>query len=155
MMNMRISNRELEDRLSRFKRVCRESGRKLTQQRLEIFREVARTGDHPDVESVYRRVRKQLPTVSLDTVYRTLWMLKDLGLVNTLESTHSRTRFDANLERHHHFVCTGCGMTVDFEDRGFDKLTIPDSVKSMGDMKELQVEVRGLCKECASKKESK
>ena len=57
---------------------------KLTHQRMEIFREVARTADHPDAQTVYERVRKRVPAVSLDTVYRNLWLLSDLGLLSTL-----------------------------------------------------------------------
>ena len=64
--------------------------------------------------AVFEGVRERMPTVSLDTVYRTLWWLKDLGLITTLGSSRERTRFDANLSRHHHFVCVQCGLTRDF-----------------------------------------
>jgi Fe2+ or Zn2+ uptake regulation protein len=93
---MEIDPLEVERRMSRFTSACRESGAKLTHQRIEIFREVAMTGDHPDAERVYQGVRHRMPTVSLDTVYRTLWWLKDLGLVTTLGTSRERTRFDAN-----------------------------------------------------------
>ena len=69
---MKIGKREIEQRMERFEEVCRNSGMKLTHQRMEIFREVAQTGDHPDAEKVYQGVRKRMPTISLDTVYRTL-----------------------------------------------------------------------------------
>ena len=59
----------VERRMAHFETVCRDSGIKLTHQRLEIFREVAQTGDHPDAEKVYQGVRERMPTVSLDTVY--------------------------------------------------------------------------------------
>ena len=77
----------------------------MTHQRLEIFREVASTIEHPDADTVFRAVQRRMPTVSLDTVYRTLWMLHDLGLVTTLGPQRNGVRFDANLERHHHYVC--------------------------------------------------
>jgi Fur family transcriptional regulator, peroxide stress response regulator len=63
---------------------ARNSGVRLTDQRLEIFREVAASLDHPDAEAVFRAVQPRVPTVSLDTVYRTLWLLTDLGIVTTL-----------------------------------------------------------------------
>jgi hypothetical protein len=63
---MKISKQEIERRMSRFNEVCRNSGVKLTHQRMEIFREVAQTGDHPEAESVYKGVRKRMPTISLD-----------------------------------------------------------------------------------------
>ncbi len=127
------------------------SGSKVTHQRMEIFREVAQTGDHPDVETVFKGVRERMPTVSLDTVYRTLWWLKELGLVKTLGPLRERTRFDANLSRHHHFVCIQCGLTRDFYSDKFDKLKLPESAQSIGYAEMTQVEVKGICHQCASK----
>lgn len=146
---MKINRKEIDQRMKHFEKVCRESGLKLTHQRMEIFREVAQTGDHPDVETVYRGVRKRMPTVSLDTVYRTLWMLKDLGLIATLGPPRERTRFDANLSRHHHFVCVRCGLTRDFYSNEFDELKLPEAVKAIGHVEMSQVEVKGVCLKCA------
>ena len=137
--------------MERFEEVCRNSGMKLTHQRMEIFREVAQTSDHPDAEKVYQGVRKRMPTMSLDTVYRTLWMLKDLGLITTLGSSRERTRFDANLSRHHHFVCIRCGLTRDFYSDAFDELRLPDSVKAFGRVETTQVEIKGVCLKCNAK----
>ncbi|MCK7479895.1 MAG: transcriptional repressor [Candidatus Moduliflexus flocculans] len=55
--------------------------------------------EHPDADAVFRAVRKRVPTVSIDTVYRTLWMLNDLGLVTTLGPRRESVRFDANLDQ--------------------------------------------------------
>ncbi len=152
---MEIGKREIERRMKRFEEVCRNSGMKLTHQRLEIFREVAQTGNHPDAEKVYQGVRKRMPTMSLDTVYRTLWMLKDLGLVTTLGASRERTRFDANLSNHHHFVCVACGMMRDFYSAEFDELKLPDSVKAIGRVETTQVKVKGVCLECTAKQNEK
>ena len=149
---MKIRKREIEQRMERFEEVCRSSGMKLTHQRMEIFREVAQTSDHPDAEKVYQGVRKRMPTMSLDTVYRTLWLLKDLGLITTLGAPRERTRFDANLSRHHHFVCIQCGLTRDFYSDAFDELRLPDSVKAFGRVETTQVEVKGVCLKCNTKK---
>jgi len=137
--------------MERFNEVCRNSGAKLTPQRMEIFREVAQAGDHPNVEKVYQRVRERMPTVSLDTVYRTLWWLKDLGLITTLGPPRERTRFDANLSRHHHFVCIQCGLTHDFYSDELDELKLPESVKSFGHVETTQIEVKGICFNCTTK----
>ena len=147
---MKVPPEDIERRMARFEKVCRNSGAKLTHQRMEIFREVAQTGDHPDAEQVFQGVRRRVPTVSLDTVYRTLWWLTDLGLINILGPPRERTRFDANLSRHHHFVCTQCGLTRDFFSREFDNLTLPDSVRCFGQAEKTQVEVKGLCHKCAT-----
>jgi Fur family peroxide stress response transcriptional regulator len=146
---VKTDNREIERRMLRFEQVCRSAGVKLTHQRMEIFREVAQTGEHPDAESVYRGVRNRIPTVSLDTVYRALWLLSDLGLVTTLGPSHGRTRFDANLTRHHHFVCVRCGLTRDFCSEAFDELRLPQSIRAIGRVETTHVEALGVCRQCA------
>lgn len=143
--------REIEQRMARFERLCRDAGVRLTHQRIEIFREVARAADHPNAEMVYRRVRQRIPTVSLDTVYRTLWLLNEHDLINTLGPSRDRTRFDANLARHHHFVCVRCGSTRDFYSEAFDDLELPASAKALGRVETTLVEVRGICRECSRK----
>ncbi len=146
---MKVSNKDIQERMTRFEEVCRDSGAKLTHQRMEIFREVAQTGDHPDAETVFRRVRRRMPTISIDTVYRTLWWLRDLGLITILGSQRERARFDANLSRHHHFVCTRCGLTQDFYSDDLDRIELPDALRSIGHAEKTHVEVRGLCRNCA------
>jgi Fur family transcriptional regulator, peroxide stress response regulator len=148
---MKVTKQDIEQRMAHFKEACRKSGAKLTHQRLEIFREVAQTGDHPDAEKVFQGVRERMPTVSLDTVYRTLWWLKELGLITTIGPLRERTRFDANLNHHHHFVCVQCGLTRDFDSDKLDKLTLPESVQSIGYAEMTQVEVKGVCVKCAAK----
>jgi Fur family peroxide stress response transcriptional regulator len=150
---LKTDRQEIERRVSHFEKVCRSAGVKLTHQRMEIFREVAQNGDHPDAETVCRGVRKRIPTMSLDTVYRALWLLNDLGLVTTLGPPRERTRFDANLRRHHHFVCLRCGLTRDFYSSAFDGLRLPRSIKAIGRVETTRLEARGVCLKCARKKE--
>lgn len=136
------------ERFEHLSRAARESGVKLTHQRLEIFRELAKSVDHPDAETVFRAVRKRMPTVSLDTVYRTLWMLRDLGLVTTLGPNRDAVRFDVNLDRHHHYVCVKCGRVRDFESEELNAIAVPALVSGFGTIVDAQVEVRGLCSKC-------
>ena len=149
---MELKLKEIQQQMNRFKDALRRSGVKLTHQRLEVFREVARTGDHPAAETIYKGVRKRIPTVSLDTVYRTLWLLIDLGLITTLGPPRERVRFDANMSPHHHFVCTQCGLVRDFYGQEFDALKVPDAVKALGSVERTHVEFRGLCSRCSNKK---
>lgn len=146
-----ITPRELATRMELFAVRCREAGVKLTTQRREIFREVASSVEHPDAETVCQGVRSRIPGLSLDTVYRTLWLLNKLGLIATLGPARDRSRFDANLDHHHHFVCGSCNMTRDFYSDALDELQLPDSVHDLGEAKMTQVEVRGLCHQCAEK----
>ena len=152
---MKIENIEVERRLEQFKAAAKEAGVKLTHQRLEIFREVASSLEHPDAETVFRAVQPRMPTVSLDTVYRTLWMLNDLGLITTLGPRRESVRFDANLEHHHHYVCVRCGLTRDFESAALNTLRIPDAVHGFGSIVATHVEVRGICDSCAKKEAEK
>jgi Fur family transcriptional regulator, peroxide stress response regulator len=146
---MRNSERNRsEQRLEHMKAVAKEAGVKLTHQRLEIFRELAATEGHPDAESLFRAVQERMPTVSLDTVYRTLWMLHELRLVATLGPKREGIRFDANLEQHHHYVCIRCGLVRDFESEELNSLRVPRSVKSLGGILDARVEVRGICARC-------
>ncbi|MEZ4652344.1 MAG: Fur family transcriptional regulator [Candidatus Eisenbacteria bacterium] len=145
-----MTNRDLsiEDRVQRFQAAAREAGIKLTHQRLEIFREIAGSQEHPDAEAVYQSVRRRMPTVARDTVYRTLWKLQELGLITTLGARRQTVRFDANLDPHHHYVCNRCGLTRDFESVDFNALRVPQIVSELGSVAETHVEVRGLCREC-------
>lgn len=135
-------------RLDHLRSAAREAGLKLTPQRLEIYREVTATEEHPDAESVFRAVQSRMPTVSLDTVYRTLWMLHDLRLVTTVGPRRGGVRFDANLDRHHHFCCVRCGLVRDFESADLDDLPLPDDLRRLGRVVDAHVEVRGLCARC-------
>lgn len=148
---MEVDRREVERRLLQFKATVRKAGVKLTHQRLEIFKEVASSIEHPAVETVFRAVQARLPTVSLDTVYRTLWILEGLGLITTLGPRRGAVRFEANLRPHHHFVCMRCGLTRDFEEPRFDALRAPASVKGYGNIVGTRVEVRGVCSSCSRK----
>jgi len=143
-----INKEEILSRMSDFERVCREFSVKLTHQRREIFREIAATEKHPDVEFIYGRVKKRIPEISLDTVYRTMWMLRDMGLLGTLGSAGEKVRFDANMRKHHHFRCSRCGSTRDFYSEELDSLKLPDEIKNFGRIDATQVEVRGLCEKC-------
>ena len=149
-----IGSGELRRRMQAFEEALRRAGLKRTRQRIEIYREVGRTEEHPDVETVCRRVRKRLPSISLDTVYRVLWQFVDLGLIATLGPARDRLRFDANLGVHHHFVCVRCGMTRDFRSRELAALKVPTEARAFGRANSTHVEVRGVCRKCEAAKKS-
>ena len=149
---MNLSATELEKRTKKLKGGLKRAGIKATHQRLVIFQEVAKSTEHPDAEMIYNSVRRSLPTVSLDTVYRTLWLLVDLGLVETLSPPQHKTRFDANVSAHHHFVCMRCGATRDFHSETFDRLSPPDGLSAVGHVDKIQVEAKGLCSRCLKEK---
>ena len=143
-----VDDLEVRRRLERFQSVAREAGVKLTHQRLVIFRAVAGSVEHPTAETVYNAVRPEMPTVSLDTVYRTLWLLTDLGLLTALAPRQGSVRFEANLEKHHHYLCVRCGALRDFDSAELDALPIPSAASRFGRVVSSHVEVRGICAAC-------
>jgi Fur family peroxide stress response transcriptional regulator len=147
---LRTDSDEITSRMMRFDEICRGAGAKITSQRREIFRFVAQSDQHPDAKSVFRGVRRRVPTISLDTVYRTLWLFTDLGLITTLGQPRDRARFDANLRPHHHFVCRRCGLISDFHSDAFDELQPPEALAAIGFVESTRVEAKGVCRACSS-----
>ncbi len=129
----------------------RSHGLKATHQRLEIYRALADTDEHPDAMLILKRVRERMPSISFDTVYRTLRLLEEKGLVLQAVSSSERQRFDARMSRHHHFVCVKCGLIKDIHSGEFDVLTPPASLDGIGVAEVVRVEVRGTCNRCAGK----
>jgi Fur family peroxide stress response transcriptional regulator len=152
---MKIETKEVERRTKVFSGICRRYGVKATHQRREIYRELARTNDHPDAETIYARVRKRISAISLDTVYRTLRLLEKKGLISRVGSLSEKTRFDANTDRHHHFVCTECGFMGDIYNEEWNDFRAPSDVMAMGKVNSVHVELRGLCKACQRKRRDK
>ncbi len=139
------------DELAGFQDACRQSGLRLTPQRLEIFRELAESMDHPSVEELHRRLLVKFPTLSLDTIYRTLGTLSRHGLVHRIESVESHARYEVRGAPHHHLICRSCKEIVDFEWAFFDEASLPDELKAWGRIEGRNVVVYGLCRECEGK----
>lgn len=149
---MAVSKAELTQRVRWFAETCRRAGMKVTHQRTEIFREVAGSDEHPDAETVYQQVRKRVTGISRDTVYRTLATLEGKGLIRRTGILGGPTRYDANADRHHHFLCQVCGKVKDFCSEALDDLPIPKAVEAFGRIEATQVQVRGVCFSCARPK---
>jgi Fur family peroxide stress response transcriptional regulator len=148
---MKANPQPIQERLEHFRKVFKRAGIKMTVQRMELFRELASTGNHPDAQAILEAVRRKIPMVSLDTVYRALWLFIDLGLVSAVGQSRERARFDANMAPHHHFVCRQCGRMQDFYSSSLNRLPLPDSVEKLGVAEKIQVEVSGLCRNCLEK----
>ena len=93
-------------------------------------------------------VRERVPTISLDTVYRTLGALERLGLINRVDAAGGAARYDANLEHHHHFICVRCGLIRDLPGASYEGLAVPGAATILGEVESITVQVRGVCKEC-------
>ncbi len=137
-----------ERRVAEFVAACRQEGVTVTYQRMEILRELVAGHEHPDAETIYARLRQRIPTISLDTVYRTLKLLEEKGAIARVGSVRDRARYDANTDRHHHFVCRECGKITDFYSEAIDRLPVPSEVAEMGSVDRVYVELQGRCRTC-------
>jgi Fur family peroxide stress response transcriptional regulator len=137
-----------QDLLSAFERACRDAGLKLTHQRLEIFRELAMATDHPSAEALHQRLRRTIPTISLDTVYRTLATFASQGLINKVETVESQARFEATVFRHHHLICSRCREINDFQWPAIDEASLPEEITPWGRIDTRNVVVYGVCNKC-------
>jgi Fe2+ or Zn2+ uptake regulation protein len=132
----------------------RARGLKVTPQRQSIFRALSSSTVHPTAESVYAAVSAEMPTISLRTVYQTLNDLAAMGELSTLDLGTGSTRFDPNLEPHHHLVCDVCGR-IDDLDVDFPSVVVPSTGESAGfEVTATEIVFRGRCARCASQPEA-
>lgn len=132
---------DLQRRLETYKKL----GLKLTPQRLAILEYLEQTREHPSAEDIYNALKERFPSMSFATVYNTLEVLTEKGLIKELGIDSSKKRFDPFLHPHHHFICRKCGKIVDVEKK-FD-ISIPEDLKDC-EVTNYQVVFEGLCKDC-------
>jgi Fur family peroxide stress response transcriptional regulator len=132
------------------RKAMRESGLKMTPQRALIYKALRMSKAHPSPASVRKLVEGDLPGVSLDTVYRTIKLFEEKGLVRRVYDGGPEARYDGDTGPHHHFVCSECGEVFDFEHAGFDRLEAPAGASAFGEVAEITVQVRGVCRKCLS-----
>ena len=135
-----------------FEKVCKARGLRITHQRTEIFKALLKHTDHPTTESVFNQVRKQLKTISLDTVYRTITTFEKYGLIKRIPHIDNATRLDINISNHHHLVCSKCNKIEDFYWPDFDQMNPPKEVSHWGHIEDKHVVINGLCSDCKKKK---
>jgi Fur family peroxide stress response transcriptional regulator len=131
-----------------FEKACRQAGLRLTHQRLEVYRELAGADDHPSAETLHQRLRRSIPSISLDTVYRTLATLASHGLINKVDTVESQARFETTGKRHHHLICSCCKEIIDFNWHAVDEAALPDEVSRWGRIESKNVVVYGVCSKC-------
>jgi len=148
---MKDRNPDFQNKLDTFEKICRDHGLKMTHQRIQIFSELASSAEHPSAESIFKRLVSRFPTLSLDTVYRTLFTFDKLGIISKVQAIDDRARFDANPLPHHHMVCMKCKNIMDFYWPDFDEIQLPHETKKWGRVKSRQVELRGVCDSCMEK----
>jgi Fe2+ or Zn2+ uptake regulation protein len=126
----------------------RERGQRVTPQRLAIARALRDLDRHVTAEHVFAEVSRRMPGVSLPTVYATLKLLEELGLVRRVAGASGSVRYDPRTDEHHHLVCRRCGAVVDV-DAPVDSDALLAAARATGFAPDRsQVVVSGLCAAC-------
>jgi Fur family ferric uptake transcriptional regulator len=108
---------------SRIERLCVERGLKMTGQRRVIARVLSETGDHPDVEELYRRAAALDNRISIATVYRTVRLLEEKGILERRDFGGGRARYEPSEHgRHHHLIDVESGRVIEFEDAEYERV---------------------------------
>jgi Fur family transcriptional regulator, peroxide stress response regulator len=149
------SRREIEEKMRTFQVNCREAGLKVTPQRMAVYKALVETVEHPSAEMVFRKVRKTFPSISLDTVNRTLLTLNSMGVAFVVEGSGDAKRFDANLESHQHFKCLACRRIIDFHHEPFNKIDVPGKLRDRFTVLRKTVYLEGFCDRCKDSPKSR
>jgi Fur family peroxide stress response transcriptional regulator len=130
----------------------RKKGYKATSQRIAICRFALRGRNHPTAQRIYGEVKPVHPTVSLATVYKTLHVLKRLGLVQELAFPESETRFDSYAQPHANLVCQGCGNISDVDDPVTREMVARIASRAKFTLTGQRLDIYGLCERCSERK---
>ena len=131
-----------------FRRLCREHGIAATHQRKIIYQSVMSSRDHPTPELIYDRVREQLQSISLATVYKCLHTFLELSLVKAASLHYGSIRIDPHLGPHHHLVCRVCGKMTDVDESEIVSFSGPSKVPRGFRIEEARAEFIGTCADC-------
>ncbi|MCB5201464.1 transcriptional repressor [Neorhizobium sp. T786] len=103
--------------------LCAEKGMRMTDQRRVIARILQESDDHPDVEELYRRSAKIDPRISLSTVYRTVKLFEDEGIIEKHDFRDGRSRYETVPEEHHdHMIDVKSGTVIEFHSAEIEAL---------------------------------
>ncbi|MDP6688095.1 MAG: Fur family transcriptional regulator [Alphaproteobacteria bacterium] len=109
--------------IGHIERLCLERGLRMTGQRRVVARVLSEADDHPDAEEVYRRASALEPKISIATVYRTLRIFEDAGILQRLEFGDGRARFEkAESDHHDHLIDTESGKVIEFQNAQLEEL---------------------------------
>lgn len=128
--------------------LLRERGTRVTPQRMVILEIIQEHAGHLSADEIYYLARKQIPRLSLSTVYRTLDLLKDLDLVSELQLAGSHYRYEVQSGEHQHLVCLGCGKVIEFRCEHCAEMHQELAAQHGFNITGSRVELFGYCQEC-------
>lgn len=119
------TNRQRDEDImpDRLERICLEKGLRMTGQRKTIAQVLSEADDHPDVEEVYRRASEVDPKISIATVYRTVRLFEEVGILARHDFGDGRARYEEVPEHHHdHLIDTTTGNVIEFQNDEIEAL---------------------------------
>ncbi|MBN1643508.1 MAG: transcriptional repressor [Dehalococcoidales bacterium] len=122
-------------------------------QRDAILRVIKNTDSHPGADWVYAEVRKEIPNISLGTVYRNLRLLAQAGEIKELDIPGGANRFDGINTNHHHLVCEKCGRIFDLDKFADISIEAEIQKKTGFQIRRQYLKFVGLCTECQKHEE--
>ena len=128
----------------------RNRGYKATAQRIAISRYALANRQHPSARQIYSGIRSTHPTVSLATVYKTLQVFRELGLVQELTFPEQEARFDSYVKPHINMICERCGNITDAEDKNTQEI-INAAKRAQFAVSSVRIDINGTCQQCARK----
>ncbi len=114
-------------------------------QRIKIFDYLLNNANHPTVDTIYKDLVSEIPTLSKTTVYNTLRLFMEKGIARVVTIEENETRYDANTSFHGHFKCEDCGKVVDFS---FEIPQPEEEILNEFEITEKHVYFKGKCKDC-------
>ena len=152
MSNKLVSYEEV---LENFKKLLKSNGLKYTKQRELILEIIYNNKGHFTPEDIYNLIKKNYPSVTLGiaTVYRTLTLLENSGIVSSISFGVQGKKYEFGLTDHHdHLVCMECGGIEEFFDETIEKQQEEIAKKFGFQMRDHIMKIIGICKSCQSKK---
>jgi Fur family peroxide stress response transcriptional regulator len=127
----------------------RQTGLKITPQRLSIFKLLQDNDSHPSAEGIYSEILKIHPSISFTTVYKTLQTLRDLGEIQELTINPERAHYDPCTREHVHTFCRSCKKIEDVMDSPENPLLLelPNGSEDF-EVHNIQIHAVGLCRAC-------
>lgn len=127
-----------------------QTSQKQFKKRNAILAYLRQTKSHPSADMVYDHLKKEIPDLSLGTVYRNLALFRQQGAVASLGTVGGVERFDGNTAPHVHFICTGCQAVLDMPELQVpEALTAQAQLQIGGQVEQCSLTFSGLCRACA------
>jgi len=120
----------------------------VTPQRLAVLSNLEARRDHPTAEQIYQEIRQDMPAISFNTVYKTLEVFCQKGLVIKVNPLHEVARYDIETGHHAHLICRNCHFIVDLPDEMIPTPTLPQEAQAGFRLERHSLIFWGLCPQC-------